>query len=71
MDWIGVARDMDEGRPGPECDRICGECIAFFPTHELWADIAHRRTLVIGECGVRSGLIGYYEDACEKWKGYE
>ena len=71
MDWIGVARDVSEGRPGPECDMSCGTCARFRPMEELWVDGSHRLTVMVGGCDATGRLTGFYEDACERWEEYE
>lgn len=70
IDWAGVYRDIDEGRPGPECDLACGTCARFRPLEELWSDWSHHLTVMVGSCDETGRLTGYYEDACDRWEEY-
>ena len=70
MDWIGVARDVREGRPGPELDLTCDTCARFRVLAELWSDASRRGTVMVGTCDATGRITGAYEDACEKWEEY-
>lgn len=69
IDWAGVARDIREGRPGPECDRICGTCSRFTDA-VAFRVAAHDGavTFEVGHCGLRPGEIrGETDEGCELW----
>ena len=68
IDWAGVARDVREGRPGPEDDLLCGTCARFRELDELWSDASHHLTVMVGTCDATGRLTGCFEDACERWE---
>lgn len=70
MDWIGVYRDIQEGRPGPEDDLLCGSCARFRALDELWSDGSHNLTVMVGTCDATGRLTGCFEDACDGWEEY-
>ena len=70
MDWIGMARDVREGRPGPEDDLLCGTCARFRELDELWSDGSHNLTVMVGSCDATGRLTGCFEDACDGWEEY-
>lgn len=70
MDWIGMARDVREGRPGPEDDLLCGTCARFRELDELWSDGSHNVTVMVGTFDATGRLTGCFEDACDGWEEY-